>query len=231
MGQLDRSSPLARAFGGGAFDSMLDRVRRVCPFEGFAVGRTPGRDRANPFVADNWPADFRAYYLAHRWHAHSAFGAALARGEDVVTEVDIEIASRDDPVMRSRREAVIEATGGACVVAVPVRDRGCVAGSVALARREPFSPRECEIATIVAPAVFAAAMAAPGPGPVTGTLTSRESECLGFAADGKTAWEIGRILDLSENTVASHLAAATRKLGAATRTHAVAEALRRGLID
>lgn len=62
------------------------------------------------------------------------------------------------------------------------------------------------------------------------TLAPREIECLHWTAAGKTSWEIGEILSLSERTVESYLKTAALKLGAVTRTQAVAAAIRQGLI-
>ncbi|KAH2814572.1 hypothetical protein KXV85_004728, partial [Aspergillus fumigatus] len=44
-------------------------------------------------------------------------------------------------------------------------------------------------------------------------LSPRELECLEWASQGKSAWEIGRILGISRNTVASYLENAKEKLG------------------
>jgi LuxR family transcriptional regulator, quorum-sensing system regulator BjaR1 len=62
-------------------------------------------------------------------------------------------------------------------------------------------------------------------------LTPREVECLKWAADGKTEWQISAILNVSEHTADKHLANAHRKLGAASRAQAVANAIRWGLIS
>ncbi len=61
-------------------------------------------------------------------------------------------------------------------------------------------------------------------------LTSREQECLLWAADGKTSWEISKILGVSERTVIFHVQNATAKLGVTNRQHAIARALSLGLI-
>lgn len=66
-------------------------------------------------------------------------------------------------------------------------------------------------------------------GPEPG-LTRRELECLGWSARGKTAWEIGAILGISESAAKKHLISSSRKLDARTGSHAVAIALSRGLI-
>ena len=61
-------------------------------------------------------------------------------------------------------------------------------------------------------------------------LTPRELETLRWTMEGKTAWEIGRILGIAENTVIRHLHAATRKLDCSNKLHAVVKAMRLGLI-
>lgn len=58
-------------------------------------------------------------------------------------------------------------------------------------------------------------------------LSARESEVLGFLADGLTGEEIARRLVLSPETVRTHIRNATEKLEARTRTEAVVRALER----
>jgi LuxR family transcriptional regulator, activator of conjugal transfer of Ti plasmids len=53
-------------------------------------------------------------------------------------------------------------------------------------------------------------------------LSSREYECLEWAAKGKSAWEIGCILSISRRTAAFHLDNAKSKLGVRTISQAVA---------
>ena len=63
------------------------------------------------------------------------------------------------------------------------------------------------------------------------TLTRRELETLRWTMEGKTAWEVGRILGIAEDTVARHAHSATRKLECSSKHHAVVKALRLGLIQ
>lgn len=62
-------------------------------------------------------------------------------------------------------------------------------------------------------------------------ISKRERECLHWAAQGKTSWEISQILGVSESTAIYHLRNATRKLNAANRIHAVAKALKASIIE
>jgi DNA-binding CsgD family transcriptional regulator len=57
-------------------------------------------------------------------------------------------------------------------------------------------------------------------------LSPRESECLRWVADGKTDFEVGKILSISPRTVRFHISNAKAKLGVATRIQAVAKRVR-----
>ena len=61
-------------------------------------------------------------------------------------------------------------------------------------------------------------------------LTNREKECLLWAAEGKTSWEIAHIIGTSERTVIFHLQNVSRKMGVSSRQHAIARAISMGLV-
>jgi DNA-binding CsgD family transcriptional regulator len=61
-------------------------------------------------------------------------------------------------------------------------------------------------------------------------LTPRELECLRWTMEGKTAWEIGAILGITERTVVLHVNGAMHKLDSVNKHQAVLKALRLGLI-
>lgn len=61
-------------------------------------------------------------------------------------------------------------------------------------------------------------------------LTPREIEVLTMLAEGLGNKEIARQLDISDNTVKFHLSAIFGKLGASSRTEAVMQGMRHGLI-
>ena len=62
-------------------------------------------------------------------------------------------------------------------------------------------------------------------------LSPRERECLQWASEGKTNWEISQILGVSEPTVIKHLLSSREKLGAVTKSQAIANALRLRVIN
>lgn len=61
-------------------------------------------------------------------------------------------------------------------------------------------------------------------------LTKREKECMYWAIQGKTDWEIGRILSIKQSTVHSHLENAKDKLGVANRVQAVIKCMDYGIV-
>jgi DNA-binding CsgD family transcriptional regulator len=62
------------------------------------------------------------------------------------------------------------------------------------------------------------------------SLTPRELEALRWTMEGKTAWEVGTILGISERTAVLHINNAMHKLGCVNKHAAVLKALRLGLI-
>ena len=56
-------------------------------------------------------------------------------------------------------------------------------------------------------------------------LSSREREVLQWAAVGKSDWEIGEILSISEKTVNAHIENVKRKYGVTSRIHAVVKGM------
>lgn len=97
--------------------------------------------------------------------------------------------------------------------------------------RLEIAPVHRGMLTLVASYMFGQALMAQGSaGARVRALTPREREALQWAAEGKTDWEIGELMTISEHGVDYHLRAARAKLGAVSRAQAVAEALRRGFI-
>lgn len=106
-------------------------------------------------------------------------------------------------------------------------------------RDQPVPPDAAEITRMVADlqlfAVHAqdAALRILTPGlsaPGAPSLTPRELETLRWTMEGKTAWEVGSLLGISERTAALHVNNATHKLDCVNKHQAVLKALRLGLI-
>jgi LuxR family quorum sensing-dependent transcriptional regulator len=62
-------------------------------------------------------------------------------------------------------------------------------------------------------------------------LSTRELEVLRWVKEGKSSWEIGEILSISERTVKFHLSNIFRKLNVISRAQAVAKSLQYGYLE
>jgi two-component system nitrate/nitrite response regulator NarL len=111
-------------------------------------------------------------------------------------------------------------------------ERALAAGAAGCASKDDSEERIVE-------AIHAAATAhprisiqhAPSPAPaVEVRLSAREQEVLRLASEGNSAKQIAHSLYLSRDTVHTLLHRANRKLGTTRTTHAVAEAIRCGLL-
>ena len=62
------------------------------------------------------------------------------------------------------------------------------------------------------------------------SLTARERECVAWACEGKTSWEISKILGLSERTVIFHMTNCIRKTQTSNRQQAIAKSILNGYV-
>ncbi|NJL07148.1 MAG: helix-turn-helix transcriptional regulator [Methylacidiphilales bacterium] len=226
---LAPAQPEATSEAKERFRKLLDRVAATIQVGTYIVAsaRFAGR---GALLADNLPDAFRASYLENRDFERDPLIIATRTASQPVRSQDVRAAAEADPDLMPVFLAAAEALGAA-VVMIPVRLRGRLGGVVVFRRRgSEFGEAEVDHLELVAPALYLAAMDLPAAAPQS-DLTARERECLAWTSVGKTAWEIGSILGISEHTAVAHLNAAVRKLGAASRAQAVAEALRRGLIE
>jgi LuxR family quorum-sensing transcriptional regulator LasR len=61
-------------------------------------------------------------------------------------------------------------------------------------------------------------------------LTSRETECLKWLMEGKSSWEISKILGCSEATIIFHVSNIRSKFQVRTRQQAVVKAIKLGIL-
>jgi len=66
--------------------------------------------------------------------------------------------------------------------------------------------------------------------PLSPPLSAREVEILGWTQQGKTYWEIGCILGISQRTVKYHFSRIKEKLDVVSASHAIAKAMRTGIL-
>jgi len=115
-----------------------------------------------------------------------------------------------------------------------VHEQPGITGIFSLARDQALDMKPADLAALVGRAQMFASLlhqaatriALPSLVPEHGnSLTARERECLKWAAEGKTAWEIGQILNITERTAVFHLNNVIQKLGATNKTQAIVRAV------
>lgn len=186
-----------------------------------------------PAVAHNFPADWIDYYFDHDYQT---LDPVLLLAPDIERPFlwdDLEGPHRLRPEQQRLMQEADEA-GLRDGVGVPLHGpRGDVClVTFAAADGHPRPGAELPKLDVLA-AQFHAAYSALGrlPSDPSATLLSaRERECLQWIACGKSSWDIGMILHISENTVKFHVKNALRKLDANTRILAVVKAIRYGFI-
>jgi LuxR family quorum sensing-dependent transcriptional regulator len=204
-----------RAFG---LDFLLVSGRR-----GSGIGR-------GEILATTMPRAYLANYLDGRCFEHDPVVHATARAAHVVRPGDIRALATSDP-RAAERLAALQAHRLPVPHVVPLRRAGEVYAACAFGRHRPFDEDEIALLAAASPAMHARLAASEGSAAARKQLSSRERQCVAWAAAGKTAWETGEILGVSEHTVVAHLRNAARKLDAVNRPHLVAEALRTRAID
>lgn len=133
---------------------------------------------------------------------------------------------------RSEREVMNHAAefGMSCGLAVPILDAGGNAGFVTIAGDLPCTDeRRRSALTLVSIYIYHKLRAlAAACNRTVKPLSPREIEVLHWIKEGKSDWQIGRILAISAKTVNYHTENAKRKFGVATRMQAVVSAIQRG---
>lgn len=189
----------------------------------FAYLAMPARPTNEPLVISTYPADWVAHYLQSRYE----------RLDPVITEAlqnpepfrwGLGLAARQ--LSSAQRELFHEAShfGIRFGFTVPIHDgRGPVAAVTFATDEKRPQFENCINSHARVLQLMALYFHAHARRKLSGDrrigeaiLSPRELECLEWAAEGKSAWEIGRILGISRYTVASYLENAKEKLGVRT---------------
>lgn len=217
-------------------DAVADDLHALCRdfgLTGFCLARIApaGTTPVADVLLRGWPAEWLERYIAEE---HARRDPVIALGRSSMRGFTWTEAYRERPMPgASIVYAEAAAYGLADGYAVPVHGPGGRQGIVSFAAsRLELGQRDGLILQIVALQAFAQVcdLMSQGSTEAPDRLTPREVDCLRWAADGKTSWEIAQILTISQHTADWYLTSAARKLKAASRVQAVAEAFRRGLI-
>lgn len=188
-------------------------VREVLSAD-FDVHESSSREEALDLVRDI--GDFDVAIVDMRWRQSGAGNPAIS-GQEAIRALHssspaLGIVAHGERPERHRANAAMQA-GASAYVARTAGTAELRRAVAAAAAQERF----------VDPAV--------PPKGSRGKLTRRQRQILQLLADGESTTVAARELDLSEETVKTHMKNALVRLGAKNRTHAVAIALHECLID
>ncbi len=215
------------------------RFAQSLGFEHFIFGfRTPiSLTHPCQFILSGYPRAWREHYDRN---SYLAIDPVITRALTTILPFDWEELDKSDPrVAQLFREAAEH--GLRYGFSVPVHGGHGEGGVLSLARAQPPLPEAlAERQHLFQQAQWFSAVlqtrlrgfvlqeAAPE---ATRPLTPRERDCLRLAAEGRSAQDIARVLNISERTAVFHLNHAEEKLGTTRRQHAVARGVALGQIE
>jgi LuxR family quorum-sensing transcriptional regulator LasR len=231
--ETDALQHLEKAVREVGFDHML-----------FAVIPQPKISVENAYLRSNYPEKFRRHYDANNLRAvdPTVEYCFKSNGPFVWMPQSFRTAEQsylyEEAAGHGLRVGVtlpIRGVGGEVGMLTCARDQapshaflkelGTQLGALTLLRDVAFDAINPYTAAPSAPAAAAA------PGEEVPELTARERECLTWLTAGKTAWEIGRIMNISEAGVNFHVANLRTKFGVGRRNDVVLKAIRLGLVS
>lgn len=124
-------------------------------------------------------------------------------------------------------------------VSLPVHESPRVVGMLSLARDQPFESdaerqRVLQAGEVLAACAHVASQRLIVPQVLDSrrpNLSAKESACFQLVTQGKSNWDIGHILNISEATAAFHVKNVLRKFGVASRVQAVALGVALGMVN
>lgn len=224
-----RSVPRVRHFGN---HDMVERLRRAVPFDFIYIS---GLDVDHYRVGQGFsidtdlPPNYLEAYEAGQFHQTDPFILAAKASKKVVVEQDV-YALTAPPEKLAHLQAQF---GVKNRTTFPIARGSVVYGAVGFTRTTPFDAEELNFLGTFSEALHQV---------ITRPLMERfaaknlrlskgEIACLLHASRGLTTAGIAQSTAYRIDTVNSYLIAAAKKLNASNRTQAIAEAIRRRLID
>lgn len=198
----------------------------------------PGRTLTDPFLALTYSEEWVEHYKAQNY---VAIDPVFNLGARAVTPIDWGRLPKVGKKTKRLFHESIDAGVGRQGVTIPVRGPGNGTWALFSAttddndldweKRRYFLIRDLvHVAHFVHQRAFDLNVVSPKL-PDLNAITRREIEALRWSAEGKTTEDIGTILGVSVETAKAHLDAVRFKLQALNRVHAVAKAIRAGLIS
>jgi len=213
--------------------SQFERIIGDLGFHGYIMAGipAPGQSLSQTILANGWPAEWFELYNSENLCAVDPVPRHCA---GVLNPFEWKEATYDrtsDPAAESvmARARDFRFDQGFCI---PIHyDDAC--GAVSIAGERPYLDAETKSALHLIGVFAHGRLRALSRDKVATTrrLSTVEAEVLRWAARGKTAWETGQILRISERNVRWHLEEAQRKLMTKNKTATVAVAIVKGEIS
>lgn len=195
----------------------------------FAYLALPSRPGAQPLLISTYPSSWTSHYIEQQYHRFDPVVIQSVR-RDKAFEWGLGLGpeAHSEPARQLLEEAA--RFGIRCGFTVPIHESGVAIAAVTFAANERAASfrrsvrRHARILPFMATVFHAhAERKLRACDQIDGvSLSRREIDCLNWAAQGKSSWEIGRILGISHYTVAFHLDNARTKLGVRSTIQAVA---------
>ncbi|AIV54974.1 bacterial regulatory s, luxR family protein [Burkholderia pseudomallei MSHR4377] len=216
------------------FEQTAYHVRQL-GFKNFAYRHQISGAASSRCMLDGFPAEWRLRYDAADYLSiDPVVQHCRCRTVPLIWHDDLYTTSRAK-LMRDEAKSYGLVYGLSC----PVHDRSGAISMLSMATDDPFEHDASDILRLLSLSQLLASFVHAAMHELLDCrlrrqgscdLTARERESLQWAGRGKTAWEISKILGISERTVVFHLSNAARKIGANNRAQAVVIASARGLI-
>lgn len=215
----------------------LEVAAKAFGMDCYAIAGIPlPNERLDPYMMLNaWPNEWFERYVSQNYvHVDPVIHRTRMSDEAFVWSE----ALRDAPLSRASRRVMDEATNFGMMdgYSVPLHSVGGFQAIVTFgARKVDLSDEQrgaLQMVAIYAHNKLRAFLIEPDVSRMSAALkvTPREREVILWCAAGKTNWEIGQILGISEKTVQHELASACRRLNSVNRAQLIAEAIRLGII-
>lgn len=195
----------------------------------FAYLALPSRPGGQPLLISTYPSSWTSHYIEQQYHRFDpVIIQSVRRDRAFEWGLGLGPEAHSEPARQLFEEAA--RFGIRCGFTVPIHESGVAIAAVTFAANERAASfrrsvrRHARILPFMATVFHAhAERKLRACDQIDGvSLSRREIDCLNWAAQGKSSWEIGRILGISHYTVAFHLDNARTKLGVRSTIQAVA---------
>ncbi|MGO4571507.1 LuxR family transcriptional regulator [Microvirga sp. 2TAF3] len=201
-------------------------------FTSFLVTGLPSqKERLEPYILLNgWPIGwFERYKEVNHYRHDPCVRHCFSTIEPFAwDELPAQLIQGKEPQRVMDEATDFGLAGGLCI---PLHDVYGSQAVVTMAGQQielaPSARRMVHLASLYAYGAAERSIRAPTYHKCESRLTERERDVLLWSAEGKTFWEIGMILGISEATVNDHMRHIREKLGTRNATHSLAEALKR----